>query len=268
MAYEPPITIVDKLRSRYARARKAKPHTLANTRSIVSFSFDDFPRSAVRVGGRILAAHGVVGTYYVAGGMIGRRGESGEFATHEDVCDVIANGHELACHSHSHQDGMRVPASAMMRDIDRNARHVARTIGGYRLQNFAYPYGRVSRGLQVAVGARFTSARGVLPGINHGTIDLTYLHSSLLYAAPEYQAAAHRMIEENVLLGGWLIFLTHDVGPHPSPYGCTAPQLDAAVRAALASGAEVLTVAAALDRIGVPKPEPSRLRDQDRRAAN
>lgn len=254
LSYEPPVTIVDKLRSRYVRWVKVKPHTLANTRPLVSFTFDDFPRSAARVGADILATHGVLGTYYVAAGMIGRRGESGEFATHGDVRAVVAHGHELACHSHSHQDGMRIPAGAMMRDVDRNARHIAKTTGGYHLQNFAYPYGRVSRGLQIAVGPRFTSARGVLPGINHGTIDLTHLQCGLLYAAPEYQASAHRLIEENAGLGGWLIFLTHDVGPNPSAYGCTAPQLDAAVRAALASGAEVLTVNAALERIGVPMP--------------
>ena len=39
---------------------------------VVSFTFDDFPRSALTVGGRVLRAHGWAGTYFTAG-VSGRR---------------------------------------------------------------------------------------------------------------------------------------------------------------------------------------------------
>jgi hypothetical protein len=51
---------------------------------------------------------------------------------------------------------------------------------------------------------------------------------------------------------GWLIFLTHDVQEQPSPFGTTPVILDALVAHAIASGAEVLTVDEALDRLEVP----------------
>ena len=37
---------------------------MQNADPLISFTFDDFPRSALEAGGQILRAHGVRGTYY------------------------------------------------------------------------------------------------------------------------------------------------------------------------------------------------------------
>ncbi|MGZ6012840.1 MAG: hypothetical protein ACXWK0_13450, partial [Caulobacteraceae bacterium] len=42
---------------------------------VVSFTFDDFPRSALTEGGGVLRERGWAGTYYAAGGFCGRRVE-------------------------------------------------------------------------------------------------------------------------------------------------------------------------------------------------
>jgi hypothetical protein len=48
---------------------------------------------------------------------------------------------------------------------------------------------------------------------------------------------------------GWLVLYTHDVDDSPSAYGCTPGLLQAAVEAAVESGAELLTLDAGLARI-------------------
>ena len=50
---------------------------------------------------------------------------------------------------------------------------------------------------------------------------------------------------------GWLIFFTHDISPVPTPYGCTAAAFDRLVRYAVERRCQVLTVDAALDRMGL-----------------
>jgi len=62
---------------------------------IVSFSFDDFPRTASLVGGQILEKFGARGTYYVAFGLMNRCDELGEQFHSEDLDSLVENGHEL-----------------------------------------------------------------------------------------------------------------------------------------------------------------------------
>ena len=38
---------------------------------MVSFTFDDLPKSAVTTGAGMLEAHGARGTFYVSGGLVG-----------------------------------------------------------------------------------------------------------------------------------------------------------------------------------------------------
>jgi hypothetical protein len=55
------------------------------------------------------------------------------------------------------------------------------------------------------------------------------------------------MIDQNTRKGGWLVFATHDVQDRPTPYGCTPKFFEDVVCYSIASGAQVLTVASALD---------------------
>ena len=51
---------------------------LGNAGPIVSFTFDDFPRSAYSVGGAMLEKFGARGTYYVTAGLMNVSNELGE----------------------------------------------------------------------------------------------------------------------------------------------------------------------------------------------
>ena len=43
------------------------------------------------------------------------------------------------------------------------------------------------------------------------------------------EAEMRRLVDRNRSIGGWLIFVTHDVIETPSPYGCKPGQLEAVV---------------------------------------
>ena len=75
--------------------RNWSPHALPSraTTPVVSFSFDDFPRSAAREGARVLREFGVKGTYFVAGARAGRHLDDVDQFTKDDLLAVADAGH-------------------------------------------------------------------------------------------------------------------------------------------------------------------------------
>src|SRR5262245_58876391 len=71
---------------------------------LISFTFDDFPRSALMAGGTILNRFGLAGTYYASLGLAGKQEPSGQIFFHEDLTQLFERGHELGCHTFSHCD--------------------------------------------------------------------------------------------------------------------------------------------------------------------
>ncbi len=67
---------------------------------------------------------------------------------------------------------------------------------------------------------------------------------------PNGEAVARGWLTRALAERAWLILYTHDVRPDPSPFGCTPAALERLVDAAIAGGAEVVTVAEGLRRIG------------------
>ncbi|HZT87471.1 MAG TPA: polysaccharide deacetylase family protein [Stellaceae bacterium] len=232
-----------RLVERLIPARRAHAH---RDGGVVSFTFDDFPRSALVCGGRILEAHGVRGTFYAAMGLCGGDGESGPLFDAADLRQAHSAGHEIGCHTYGHIDCARARVATVLDDVARNAEELGTELGnGFKPRNFAYPYGRSTLAAGWRTARRFASCRGVAGGINHGSVDLGHLRANRLYAASFDVAAARQLIERNAALGGWLIFYTHDVSPEPSPFGCTPDQFEAVVSRAVERG-PVVPVAAAL----------------------
>ena len=79
-----------------------KPARSLSDNAIVSFTFDDFPRSAWTAGGKVLAEYGVRGTYYASLGLMGQNTPVGEMFGPPEIEAVAEAGHELACHTHDH----------------------------------------------------------------------------------------------------------------------------------------------------------------------
>src|SRR5438477_12607694 len=75
---------------------------------IVTITFDDFPASARKAGGKVLEAHGARGTYYASFGVMSgaavRGGAVDDAAAKDQIEEVLALGHEVGCHTFSHID--------------------------------------------------------------------------------------------------------------------------------------------------------------------
>src|SRR5882672_4602790 len=81
-----------------------RPAKISWPGGIVSFTFDDFPRSAWVNGGAILEEYDRRGTYYAAMGLAGAANHLGPMFEAGDLRAAHARGHEIACHTYSHRD--------------------------------------------------------------------------------------------------------------------------------------------------------------------
>jgi peptidoglycan/xylan/chitin deacetylase (PgdA/CDA1 family) len=207
---------------------------------VVSFTFDDFPRSAWVKGGTILEQFDKRGTYYAAMGLAGSENHLGPMFEPDDLRAAHERGHEIACHTFSHRDCCRASQPEIVTEIERNAA-AAELIGGAKLDNFAYPFGGVSLTAKSALAGRFASCRGTGRGINQGTVDLADLLSISIYSQDFNRDRLCQLIDDAQAMNGWVIFYTHDVSEAPSPFGCTPTQFQSIVAYA-AENAPVLPV--------------------------
>lgn len=222
--------------------------SLENRGPIVSFSFDDFPRSAAANGAAVLEYFGVRGTYYAAMGLMNTSTELGEQFRCEDLASLLGKGHELASHTFSHLSCRSVPLCEFRSDVEKGRREIE-SASGADSGNFAYPFGHVSLRAKRTLGPLLASSRSVIPGLNGPEIDLNLLRANHLYGDVPPSRVVEDLISQNVAQGTWLIFYTHDVCANPSPYGCTPALLEFAVSAALRGGSRILTVQQAVAEV-------------------
>lgn len=242
--------VLNKLKSETARLFVRKQRTIAVQGGIVSFTFDDFPRSAYTAGGGILASHGAAGTYYAAMGLMDTENEFGPHFSRDDLHRMVAEGHELGCHTYSHFDCRESDGETVANEISRNAHALKQVMPSYSFRSFAYPFGRFALPAKCKLAPRFDACRTIRSGINVGTVDFNLLRATSLYNGGRDLDEVSDLIRRNREIGGWLIFYTHDVDDRPSRYGCTPHYFEDVVRMAAASGSQVLTVGAALDELG------------------
>lgn len=232
-----------------------RPHALDSGIPYVSFTFDDYPVSAIAEGGRILEDYGVRGTYFVSMGLLGRPSPSGPIVTPDDLHATVAAGHELGCHTYEHLDGTEGTAADFDRSVARNQDALQRCAPGERFDVFAYPLNGPVLSIKKAVGKHFNACRGGGQTFNSGTADLNLLKACFLDRRQGMDLhATARLIDMNAAAGGWLIFATHDVVSAPSPYGCAPLHFDAIVGLAVRSGAKVLPMGEVCRQIGAVRP--------------
>jgi len=96
------LRIRDAYRRKLSAITGQRPVKLRPAFPVVSFTFDDFPKSAAHVGSAILGAHNIRATYYVSLGLMGRELPAGPAFSEEDLAKVVGEGHELGCHTFAH----------------------------------------------------------------------------------------------------------------------------------------------------------------------
>jgi peptidoglycan/xylan/chitin deacetylase (PgdA/CDA1 family) len=123
--------------------RPVRIHTVVSDTPLLSFTFDDFPRSALDEAGKLLEARNLHGTYYTAFGLAGQSLEVGEIGTADELASCARRGHELGCHTYRHLRCSATTEEILDADIERNVQIAATHDAAAR--NFSYPYGDLDR---------------------------------------------------------------------------------------------------------------------------
>lgn len=243
----------ERLRGRFKRVSSdlffRRLRMMGNTVPSISFTFDDFPRSALLTGGTILENYGLAGTYYASLGCMGQGSPSGDLFLLQDLMDLVDKGHELGCHTFAHLDAWETSTREFMASVAQNRKALTKLLPRAEFNTLSYPLDHPRPLTKRRVAQEFRACRGGGQKINHGRIDLNVLSAYFLDRRREDLDRVKSVIDENADIRGWLIFGTHDVCENPSPFGCTPDYFEAVVRHAVKSGAIVAPVARALESL-------------------
>jgi peptidoglycan/xylan/chitin deacetylase (PgdA/CDA1 family) len=220
-----------KSRRRAVMWAPVRPHLVRPKRGIVTFTFDDFPKSAVDHGAPVLDRAGLRGTFYACAGNVGTTGAYGPHFNAQDIIALEASGHEIGCHTVDHVDCARIDAETFKSNLARNADQLAAMGLKSVLRSFAYPYGEANFATKRALPASYSSGRGIFTGLNVGLADFAQLRAQRLYGEGA-MGRALSLIAAARVTRGWAILFTHDVSNTPSAYGCTPGVLEELIAAA------------------------------------
>ena len=215
--------------------------------ALASFSFDDFPKSAWTVGGPILDPARRPGHLLCRRRLLRPYRRRGRAVRRGHLRAVHAAGHEVGCHTFSHQHGSRVASPALAADIARNAEFLTERLGEKPV-SFAYPYGDISPRTKTLLAGLYPSARGITAGLNGPVADLAQLRAYPLEARSSTEAQVEHWVAAAKAANAWLVFFSHDVADAPTPYGCTPRMLEHALETVRAAGIDILPVKDALAR--------------------
>jgi peptidoglycan/xylan/chitin deacetylase (PgdA/CDA1 family) len=236
--------------NRLARDLGAVPFRLQNKAPMVSFTFDDTPKSSATAGAPILDEYEAKGTFYISGGLVDQWSDHWMGISNDEIVELHRGGHEIACHTFSHIRTTDLGAAALSAEIEKNRSYLLALDPSIRIENFAYPYGLGTVLHKRRLKQTFRSSRGIMPGANSGTVDLQYLNSTPLIDRHIDCDGIDRAFDETIATNGWLIFYGHDVAASPSPFGCTPALMRHALAVASRRNVQILSVAEALASAG------------------
>ncbi len=249
LPYRPDVSLPARLRRRLVQWRTAARLNAAPTRTLVSVTFDDFPRSAADNGASLLEAYGGRGGFYACTGLEGRCNASGELFSADDIVALDRAGHEIGGHGNHHMDCAQAPVEQALSDISLNLQRLRQMGLQTPVRQFAYPYGETRPELKLALRGRFDAARGVLAGVNRRGADLMQLRAFELDGDETSHDRCLDAIERAARQPAWLVIFTHDVCGRPSPFGTTPSALRAILRKVRDTGAVLRTPSEALAEI-------------------
>lgn len=238
-----PANLIDRIEMLALRKFMQKPFNIKLDAPIISFSFDDAPKSALNLGAQMLEAENIKATYYLCGNNDGKVFEGVEQFDNKDVKRLYENGHEIACHTFGHSRLRRRTIDEIENDFDENLKYFKKLLGDdFDFQSHAFPYGEFDNLSRAVCSGRFTTTRGVTRGVNYGKTDFANLLTVPLEQRRFSQEYLDGFINEAIQNNGWLIFYSHEVEDNPTPYGSTPQILEAAIKATKANNIKTMRV--------------------------
>lgn len=251
MQYRDPANLKDRIKMAGLAMLKARPTKCNLKAPLVSFSFDDAPKTSVSVGAKMLEDAGAVATFYLTGSHCGQSFEGIEQYSQDDIQTLANNGHEIACHSFSHSRFRGASESEMAEDLAQNQRFFANALNNpnFSFDSFAYPYGEFDAKSREYIGERYLNARGVYRGVNHGVLDFANLKTTPLEKRRFSSNYLQKHLKTAQNKNGWVVFFTHDIADDCSIYGSTPDIIAQTIEAVRALDIEIVTVREGAKRI-------------------
>lgn len=248
-AYQPSRSLPARVGRRIVQWRAAAPLATAPPEAMISFTFDDFPKSAADTGAEIIEGVGARACYYACSSMAGTRTVCGDMFDERDLAQLTRAGHEIGAHTRSHLDCARTSIDDIFADISQGLEDLRAMGHCASVRNFAYPFGETRFDVKRALAQRFRTARGVLSGLNRRGNDRMQLRAVELDSDTESLPRALSAIEQAVREKAWLVIFSHDVSESHGPWGVTPAVLRKVVCAARDAGLAFVTPDDAIDRI-------------------
>jgi peptidoglycan/xylan/chitin deacetylase (PgdA/CDA1 family) len=236
-----------------------RPARLRNTRPLISFTFDDFPVSALHVAGPILEKNGARGTYYISLGLMGKVAPTGQIFGVGDLRELLARGHEVGCHTFDHCHSYDTTPGRFESSVLENRRALEALAPGVAMETLSYPISAPRAVTKKRCAEYFMGCRAGGQTLNAGRADLNSLKAFFLEQSRDNFDAIRTVIDANKRANGWLVFATHDVCDAPTRFGCTPEFFEKVVSYSVESGVRIAPVAEALKEAVGPRDSRTRL---------
>lgn len=216
---------------------------MENTKPLISFTFDDVPKSSCTRGRQILEGFGLKASYYLSMSLMDSVYSIGTAFSRIDLENIMTGGHEIGSHTFGHLDAWNTKADIFEASIYENQRKLNEIYPGKVFNTFSYPINTPHPRIKKKAGELHICCRGGGQTYNSKTVDLNLLNSYFVDRRNRGDLdVSKKIINESCDKMGWLIFSTHDIDEHPSPYGCTPRVFEDLVRYAYGSGSDILPV--------------------------
>ena len=245
--FVPSKSLSSRLARRLVKYRVRRMMPFNSNKPLVSFSFDDCPRSVIENALPVLEKRDWRATIYAAMELCGTTNHLGLHMSRDDMLAAHEKGHHIDDHTFSHISAASISTEKFLEDIEKN-RAVFEEIGLPPPRTFAYPYGEVTLATKSAISQKYQLLRGIHSPKSSTSLDLNQTASQRLYSGEDFDACL-QAVDKLKTSPSWLILFTHDVRENPSEFGCTPSDFMKIVKAVENSGAEVLPVADALAKL-------------------
>lgn len=220
---------------------------LQNRAPIITFTFDDFPASALTVGSPMLKEYGAGGTYYASFGLMGKtESPVGRLFSAGQLQEVFADGHELGCHTYGHCDAWQTTTGTFEESVVQNRRRLEELMPGKAFATLSYPINEPRPQTKRRMQRHFSSCRAGGQTFNIGKTDLNNVRAFFLEQSGGSVDLPKELIDRTCAAGGWLVFATHDIAHNPTRFGVTPEFFAEVVRHAASSGARLLPMSKAV----------------------
>lgn len=240
MTYEPSNRLSDRIERKIRPLRNRRMIRFKLDRPVISITFDDFPKSAVSVGAKMLDKYGWTGTFYTCAAYAGTTNHHGPQYDAADLPALESSGHEIAGHTFDHVDCTQLNETELMDQLKRNRGALAQMGVKQSITGFAYPYGATKAGLKAHLGQCYHAVRGIESGVQYNCADLNELKSEGLYS--DSVKSILSTLSGLSRRPGWYTLFTHDICDNPTQWGCTPHEFEAALKTIKSLGAVVLPI--------------------------